>query len=235
MTIAPPTPAWTCAKCGQKNAGWTSACGRCQFTYAMPDSTAPAPAALSHRLIGLQRFIERMVSQKAWPESDSVAAHQAECCASAAAALAALREENARLNEGLDMVAEERDVFQKSALYWVASASDEKHRAERAEAEVARAYQTLAVYGVPQERARNIGNGVEVLMQRVNKERMAIEARIAALEAEREGLAKDAERYRWLRKAQSQVARTWIVINNRNQYGEHQLDTAIDAARAKEK
>jgi hypothetical protein len=54
----------------------------------------------------------------------------------------------------------------------------------------ARAYQTLAVYGVPQERARYVANGIEVLMQRMNKERMATEARIAALEAERDALRK---------------------------------------------
>ena len=50
----------------------------------------------------------------------------------------------------------------------------------------ARAYQTLAVYGVPQERARNVANGIEGLMQRVNKERMATVARIAALRAKLE-------------------------------------------------
>jgi len=64
----------------------------------------------------------------------------------------------------------------------------------KAEAEVERAFQMLAVYGVPQERARTVGNGIEVLMQRMNKERMAIEARIAALEAEREGLQGECER-----------------------------------------
>ena len=54
------------------------------------------------------------------------------------ARIVALTEQVRQLNEGLDMVAEERDVFQKSSLYWVASASDEKHRAERAEAECAK-------------------------------------------------------------------------------------------------
>lgn len=49
--------------------------------------------------------------------------------------------------------------------------------------------------------------------------------------AERDALRADAERYRWLRAAQSQTARNWIVINNRNMYGEHELDAAIDAAR----
>lgn len=46
-----------------------------------------------------------------------------------------------------------------------------------------------------------------------------------------EAAERDAERYRWLRAAQSQTARNWIVINNRNMYGEHELDAAIDAAR----
>ncbi|MCC6489100.1 MAG: hypothetical protein IT364_16495, partial [Candidatus Hydrogenedentes bacterium] len=54
---------------------------------------------------------------------------------------------------------------------------------------------------------------------------------IATLRAERDALRADAERYRWLRAAQSQTARNWIVINNRNMYGEHELDAAIDAAR----
>lgn len=56
-------------------------------------------------------------------------------------------------------------------------------------------------------------------------------ARAERAEAERDALQADAERYRWLRAAQSQTARNWIVINNRNMYGEHELDAAIDAAR----
>ena len=56
-------------------------------------------------------------------------------------------------------------------------------------------------------------------------------ARAERAEAECDALRADAERYRWLRAAQSQTARNWIVINNRNMYGEHELDAAIDAAR----
>ena len=56
----------------------------------------------------------------------------------AASALESLRAENARLNQAADMIAEERDAFLKSQNYWMASAADEKQRAERAEAEVAR-------------------------------------------------------------------------------------------------
>lgn len=56
-------------------------------------------------------------------------------------------------------------------------------------------------------------------------------SRAIRAEAERDALRADAERYRWLRAAQSQTARNWIVINNRNMYGEHELDAAIDAAR----
>lgn len=56
-------------------------------------------------------------------------------------------------------------------------------------------------------------------------------SRAIRAEAERDALQADAERYRWLRAAQSQTARNWIVINNRNMYGEHELDAAIDAGR----
>lgn len=58
-----------------------------------------------------------------------------------------------------------------------------------------------------------------------------LQGRAESAEAERDALRADAERYRWLRAAQSQTARNWIVINNRNMYGEHELDAAIDAAR----
>ena len=70
----------------------------------------------------------------------------ADTAAEAAARIVADAERIRQLNEGLDMVAEERDAFQKSALYWVASASDEKHRAERAEADLAAAREDAERY-----------------------------------------------------------------------------------------
>jgi hypothetical protein len=90
------------------------------------------------------------------------------------ATITRLREENARL-----------ELWGKAAFE---AGFQERQRAERAEAEVARAYQMLAVYGVTQERARSVGNGIEVLMQRANKGQHAMQARIAALEAERDAL-----------------------------------------------
>lgn len=53
----------------------------------------------------------------------------------AAAALSEKDAEIVRLNKALDMVAEEREAYIKLSNYWAASATDEKQRAERAEAE----------------------------------------------------------------------------------------------------
>jgi endonuclease III len=55
-------------------------------------------------------------------------------------------------------------------------------RAEKAEADIDRAFQMLAVYGVSRERARHVANGIDVLMQRMNKEHAALEAEIMRLQ-----------------------------------------------------
>ena len=117
MTIAPPMPAWTCAKCGQKNAGWSSECGRCQFAYAMPDSPAP----------DLDALIERRPMASAmntWTMN--------EWMDEAAAALVQLREENARRCPDC-----EGYVWNENGQTWHAmespKASALRERAERAE------------------------------------------------------------------------------------------------------
>ena len=91
------------------------------------------------------------------------------------------------------------------------------------------------------DRLESEGDNVHKLNMALVAERDALRAELAEdaggwaraerAEAERDALRADAERYRWLRAAQSQTARNWIVINNRNMYGEHELDAAIDVAR----
>lgn len=55
-----------------------------------------------------------------------------------------------------------------------------------------RAFQMLAIHGVPKERARTLSNGVDVLATRMQREITELRARVAELE-------KDAGRYRWVR------------------------------------
>ena len=47
---------------------------------------------------------------------------------------------------------------------------------EGVDPDIERAFQVLEVYGVPRERARTVANGIEVLMQRMNKAGQAAQA-----------------------------------------------------------
>src|SRR5262245_6443000 len=58
------------------------------------------------------------------------------------------------------------------------------------EREVTNAYVTLALYGVPRERARSIANGIQVLMSRIDKERMSIQLAGDTLKKAAEALLK---------------------------------------------
>jgi len=143
----------------------------------------------------------------------------------AAAALAELREE-----------AEKRNIFQDSRMAVM------QIRAERAKAEVAKLKarveqrdKQIAVY--------NSGGFADA--DALAEKSIELTAKIAALEAERDALKQDAERYRWLRECSPvnsgrmmgvrihhyldgvYVTSDWINLDD--------LDAAIDAARAKGK
>lgn len=60
------------------------------------------------------------------------------------------------------------------------------------EREVERAYQVLEIHGVPRERAKSVGNGIDVLTTRLGRQ-------VSDLEREVAELRRDAERYRYIR------------------------------------
>ena len=148
----------------------------------------------------------------------------------AAAALVQLREENARHGADMKLLRDEVTRLKDHYEYEILAGENDckKHagkvymncvvcRAERAEAEVLILRNDLATYA----------------------------ERIAALEAERDALAKDAERYRWLRGCMwwrtdpfaqdvgNMGTGYWQTKLFKQVVGKPDLDAAIDAAREK--
>lgn len=160
-------------------------------------------------------------------------------------------------------------------------------RAEKAEAEIKRAFSALSFCGVPEERARSVANGIQVFMTRIDREHATLKAELsryreaekalpeepscpspehiqhirfegcdcvvmspeeyealheyvtklrahaAALQAERDAMREDAERYRWLRNQYEDRPYAVFAWDDDCAIGNAELDAAIDAARGK--
>jgi hypothetical protein len=61
--------------------------------------------------------------------------------------------------------------YQRAILHSLESLADLQNRQSRA-------FQMLSIYGVPEERAKSVSNGIDVLMTRVGKEVRAIEQQL---------------------------------------------------------
>ncbi len=82
-----------------------------------------------------------------------------------------------------------------------------------------RALQTLEVYGVPRERARNVPNGIEVLAKRMRLESQYIEAALGEMHAALEALvtADDAKQYENLDRGigtATEKGRRWLYARS---------------------
>lgn len=95
-------------------------------------------------------------------------------------------------------------------------------------------FNMLSLYGVPEERARSVANGISVLVTRYDREIQSLTAAITALAAEK----RDAERYRWLRSFDRILAPYDPYVTQPMKGGLEDvidgetLDAAIDAALA---
>lgn len=89
--------------------------------------------------------------------------------------------------------------------------------------EIERAFQMLALYGVPRERCRGyVARGIEVLATRLDRE-----------ERFQKAIEQDAARYRWLRDVSVPPHNFYLSVPDEfkeDRYTPQQVDAAIDAA-----
>jgi chromosome segregation ATPase len=149
--------------------------------------------------------------------------------------------------------ASDRKMFPATYRAWEEKWIASEKRAERAEAELERSagHSMDGWYRITRESSRRLREmESELAMLKANSEQLLsdildplekhaehAEAHIAALEADRDALKQDAERYRWIRSPEAAVA---DVCNSAHPKADgfvfmegDELDAAIDAAREK--